>query len=290
MIQNPNKTAVKLFLVPYDLEGMEAGTKTFIRQRCFSAGPIIEAALIPGSTFESGKSSKAVEIDKKAKPTLRYLIHLNICCPSKGRFYLHQQIRVVFANRVPDNKENLQNEIQLPEPRYSLYKPSKETSAGASDAGTKSMVDKTQRRRSYGNAMDDVKTRRFTADGTFPFANVDLAPPVPPIPFGLLGSKEESRSEHSIPPYGPSDMDTSRPTSSDLQSPLSDKTNRVANTLSESYRSISSHSSDGYSKLSKGDAGYGGRPGTPEPGEGLLARRLRGFGIEKDQNKKIGEQ
>ena len=290
MIQNPNKTAVKLFLVPYDLEGMEAGTKTFIRQRCFSAGPIIEAALTPGSASDSGKSFKAPEIDRKEKPALRYLIHLNICCPSKGRFYLYQQVRVVFANRVPDNKENLQNEIQLPEPRYSLYKPSKETSIGVLDAGAKSMVDKTRRRRSYGNAMDGVKTQRFTADGTFPFSNDGLAPPVPPIPFGLLGSKQESRSENSIPPYEPLDVDTSRPTSSGLQSPLSDKTNRIATALSGSYRSISSHSSDGYNKLSKGDAGYGGRPSTPEPGEGLLARRLRGFGIEKDQNKKIGEQ
>src|SRR5205814_32911 len=41
VIKNPNKTAVKLFLVPYDLQGMEAGTKTFIRQRSYSTGPVI---------------------------------------------------------------------------------------------------------------------------------------------------------------------------------------------------------------------------------------------------------
>ena len=45
MIKNPNKTAVKLFLVPYDLSDMEAGQKTFIRQRSYSAGPIIDMPL-----------------------------------------------------------------------------------------------------------------------------------------------------------------------------------------------------------------------------------------------------
>ena len=290
MIKNPNKTAVKLFLVPYDLEGMEAGTKTFIRQRCFSAGPIIETFLGSGSTSDSGKNPKVADFDKKAKPTLRYLIHLNICCPSKGRFYLYQQIRVVFANRVPDNKENLQNEIQLPEPRYSPYKPSKETSIGASNSSAKSIADKTQRRRSCGNAIDGVKAQRFTADSSFLNSSDGLTPPVPPIPCNLLGSMQESKPGSSIPSHEPLDVNTSRPTSSGFQSPLSDKMNRIANTLSGSYRSISSQSSDGYNKLSKGDVGYGGRPGTPEPGEGLLARRLRGFGIEKDQNKRISDQ
>jgi hypothetical protein len=38
-IKNPNKTAVKLFLLPYDLTRMEPGTKSSIRQRCFSKEP-----------------------------------------------------------------------------------------------------------------------------------------------------------------------------------------------------------------------------------------------------------
>lgn len=40
----------------------------------------------------------------KDKHVLRYLIHLKFCCPAKGRFYLYDNIRVVFANRVPDGK------------------------------------------------------------------------------------------------------------------------------------------------------------------------------------------
>ncbi|KAK1782542.1 hypothetical protein QBC45DRAFT_224647 [Copromyces sp. CBS 386.78] len=107
IIKNQNKTAVKLFLVPYDLTGMEAGTKTFIRQRSYSAGPIIDGLK---STVPDGPH------------ILRYLIHLHICSPSKGRFYLYKDIRVVFANRVPDGTEKLRNEVTYPEPRYMPYK------------------------------------------------------------------------------------------------------------------------------------------------------------------------
>ncbi|KAK4161296.1 hypothetical protein QBC43DRAFT_358090 [Cladorrhinum sp. PSN259] len=109
IIKNQNKTAVKLFLVPYDLAGMEAGTKTFIRQRSYSAGPILDIPPTAASTSD--------------KPVLRYLVHLHICCPSKGRYYLYKAIRVVFANRVPDGKEKLRNEMTWPDPRFAPYKP-----------------------------------------------------------------------------------------------------------------------------------------------------------------------
>lgn len=137
IIKNQNKTAVKLFLVPYDLEGMEPGTKTFIRQRCYSAGgPIVEN--LPSTND---------------RPTLRYLVHLHICCPTKGRYYLYKSIRVVFANRVPDGKEKLRNEVTLPEPKFTPYKPvrvmhypvTQTTGPGASLAAEKAF-----RRRSSG--------------------------------------------------------------------------------------------------------------------------------------------
>ncbi|KAJ9654041.1 hypothetical protein H2198_006840 [Neophaeococcomyces mojaviensis] len=119
IIKNPNKTAVKLFLVPYDLEGVEAGTKTFVRQRSFSSGPIIENAL-------GDKNSRPTTVDPlENKHILRYLVHIKFCCPAKNRFYLYDNIRVVFANRVPDGKEKLRNEVNLPEPRFSTYKPLK---------------------------------------------------------------------------------------------------------------------------------------------------------------------
>lgn len=127
VIKNPNKTAVKLYLVPYSLDGMEAGTKTFIRQRSFSAGPILEKPL-------TDRPQAAPPDLLPHKPILRYLIHLKFCCPSKGRYYLYDSIRVVFANRVPDGKESLRNEVQLPEPRYSLYRPGREPPIGSTGA------------------------------------------------------------------------------------------------------------------------------------------------------------
>lgn len=108
ILKNPENTAVKLFLVPYDLEGMLPDTKTFVRQRSFSTGPIMENLL----------SDKPIQDPLSSKHVLRYLIHLKFCCLGKGRFYLYDNIRVVFANRVPDGKEKLKNEIQLPEPRF----------------------------------------------------------------------------------------------------------------------------------------------------------------------------
>lgn len=128
IIKNPNKTAVKLFLIPYDLEGMEPGSKTFIRQRSYSVGPIIEADEPPKE-----------QLNTEDKPILRYLAHLSICCTSKSRFYLHSGVRVVFANRVPDGKERLRNEIQYPEPRYSPYKFVKNGNAGRKEASDLSL-------------------------------------------------------------------------------------------------------------------------------------------------------
>lgn len=115
VIKNPNKTAVKLFLVPYDLRDMEAGSKTFIRQKSYSVGNPLLSDLPTNVPVEMKR--------EKEKDTLRYLIHLHICCPNRGRYYLHKSIRVVFANRVPDGKEKLRNELLWPEPKFSPWKP-----------------------------------------------------------------------------------------------------------------------------------------------------------------------
>ena len=134
VIKNPNKTAVKLYLVPYDLAGMEAGQKTFIRQRSYSAGPVIDMPLNIRKNLGTDRPEAALtnSDDPRDRPVLRYLIHLHICCPSRGRYYLYKSIRVVFANRVPDGMEKLRNEIQLPDPLYSVYKAEK-SSAGRSN-------------------------------------------------------------------------------------------------------------------------------------------------------------
>ncbi|KAB8337163.1 hypothetical protein FH972_021467 [Carpinus fangiana] len=125
IIRNPNKTAVKLFLIPYDLKGMEPGQKTFIRQRSYSAGPILDAAPDTRNKLDTDRFDVALanSKDSRERPVLRYLIHLHICCISRGRYFLYKSIRIVFANRVPDGKEKLRQEIQLPEPRFTTYKP-----------------------------------------------------------------------------------------------------------------------------------------------------------------------
>ena len=280
IIKNPNKTAVKLFLVPYDLDGMEPGTKTFIRQRSYSAGPIIDMPLAPRSDSDpSGpEASPDATEDPKDKPILRYLVHLNICCPSKGRFYLHSTMRVVFANRVPDGKEKLLNEIQYPEPRYSPYKPIKD--GGIGNAGAKLTAEKAFRRRSSGfglapgglltlDSINHIHPRHSP-----PFQSVI---PMPGQDRRSTAPGGDNMDVDMIPPLPPSWPDLS-------VSPCAN--NPPPTQLSTSQQNISNMAFDTYNKLNKGDSGYGGNPFGPsssnsEVGESLLAQRLRNLDVER---------
>ncbi|KAJ9621973.1 hypothetical protein H2203_006854 [Taxawa tesnikishii (nom. ined.)] len=188
VIKNPNKTAVKLFLVPYDLSDMEPGQKTFIRQRSYSAGPIIDMPISSRTNYGTDRPEAALcaSDDPQDRPMLRYLIHLHICCPSKGRCYLYKSIRVVFANRVPDGKEKLRNEIQMPEPKYSVYKSGRDSNAGLP------VTDVTPRRSSAVQALFDPyldgdtnsppgpyqHNRRDALAKSFPFSQGFKFPPV----------------------------------------------------------------------------------------------------------------
>ena len=85
IIKNPNKTAIKLFLIPYDLEDMPPRTKTFLRQKSY------------------------------ADDILRYAVHIQICSPCRDKYFIFGSIRVVFANRVPDGNEKLRVENLHPD-------------------------------------------------------------------------------------------------------------------------------------------------------------------------------
>lgn len=282
IIKNPNKTAVKLFLVPYDLIGMEPGTKTFIRQRSYTTGPIIDSAL--------SSTPQTPTPHVKERPTLRYLVHLHICSPSRGRFYLYKSIRVVFADRVPDSKEKLRNEISTPEPRFSVYKPGRDSSLGiglTSGAGANLAAEKAFRRRSSGFALGSSHRTYNGMEGIAQTLEKDFsggamyshgmgssnAIPIQPIPFSV--SQKPSQIGD-----GPSD----------IQSPTSSKTSRPPTSqgpgLSMSWDSNST-GLGGYGKLNKGDAGYGGNvfSGSPDGGkavaEGLLAKKLRHLGVDE---------
>ncbi|KAH7328371.1 hypothetical protein B0I35DRAFT_417284 [Stachybotrys elegans] len=258
IIKNPNKTAVKLFLIPYDLAGMEPGTKTFIRQRSYSAGPIVDAA--PGHLAESSAFGR---------PILRYLAHLHICCPSKGRFYLYKSIRIVFANRVPDDKEKLRIETTWPEPRFSPYKPVRVMHppvSGSTGPGATLAAEKAFRRRSLGFTAGASSRAFDMLDGV---GSPCHAPPIPvdPIPFCL-------------PPRERFDSNASEmtETSKGILSPELGAQSPVSESVP---------SSSFYEKLNRGDAGYGGNAfgpssgsGSPGGAEGLLSQRLRSLGVK----------
>ncbi|KFY39279.1 hypothetical protein V495_06038 [Pseudogymnoascus sp. VKM F-4514 (FW-929)] len=219
IIKNPNKTAVKLFLVPYDLEGMEPGTKTFIRQRSYSAGPIMD---LPPSTTATTNTDPA-----KDRATLRYLIHLHICSPARGRFYLYKSIRVVFANRVPDGKEKLRNELQFPDPRFSSYKPTREAapptpSLAHSSSALSPASERAYRRRSSGfpllqgrergeMELDSMDGIARAGAGGYPFDGGVVGystTPIEPIPFSLykrdIASSDTGTSRSTGIPSRPS--------------------------------------------------------------------------------------
>ncbi|EGP84088.1 uncharacterized protein MYCGRDRAFT_96249 [Zymoseptoria tritici IPO323] len=202
VIKNPNKTAVKLFLIPYDLSEMEPGQKTFIRQRSYSAGPIIDMPLTSRKNFGTDRPEAALSAtgDPNDKPMLRYLIHIHICCPSKGRFYLYKSVRVVFANRVPDGKEKLRNEIQLPEPKYTAYKPGRESNIGMNSPSIISI-----RRRSVmetSNPAADLRDWRMASNpvlahsgGASEYGNThDVPMPTLPRHFSALATLESRPS------------------------------------------------------------------------------------------------
>ncbi|KAI0882773.1 uncharacterized protein GGS22DRAFT_168692 [Annulohypoxylon maeteangense] len=275
IIKNPNKTAVKLFLVPYDLAGMEPGTKTFIRQRSYSAGPIIENMPLK----DSGTGDR---------PILRYLVHLHICCPSRGRYYLYKSIRVVFANRVPDGKERLRNEITLPEPRFTSYKPIRVMHppiSGGTGPGASLAADKAFRRRSsgfyfggpnqhvydaaHGLHTTNVSYQSYTSD----FGGLDTPiEPVPLIQNETRNTIDEGSNLGFSDPQSPNSSQTSRPNTQN------------SNDVS-SWDSLDGQISR-YDKLNKGDVGYGGNAfarlinGNTGAAESLLSQRLRSLGVE----------
>ncbi|KAK4057853.1 hypothetical protein OIO90_001072 [Microbotryomycetes sp. JL221] len=110
VVKNPNSTAVKLFLIPYDLTGLDRqgqGGKTFLRQKSY--------------TIEDEVGDASI-----AKGKLRYAVHLQFCSPpsktrsneasihknsriqsNEPRYYLHGNVRVVFASRALDSTEKL---------------------------------------------------------------------------------------------------------------------------------------------------------------------------------------
>jgi hypothetical protein len=301
VLKNPNNTAVKLFLVPYDLSDMEAGQKTFIRQRSYSAGPIIDMPNSSRKNLGTDRPEAALSNseDPNDRPILRYLIHLHICCPSKDRYYLYKSIRVVFANRVPDGKEKLRNEIQLPEPRYSTYKPTRDsvTLHNTSSAGAQLTVEKAFRHRSAGWPLSGSQQAYDQIDG------LTRRPPPPPpaVQFtGPLSTSASSGFGSLVPDLQPIPFSLtrlaaieSRPVSRDRMDIDSPSPFRTPVTSPKTGSGSPSNQQGTFEKLNKGDVGYGGNAFSPvssptsPPSAGLLSQKLRRLGVQRDGAKEF---
>jgi hypothetical protein len=296
VLKNPNNTAVKLFLVPYDLSDMEPGQKTFIRQRSYSAGPIIDMPMSLRRNLGTDRPEAALSNseDPNDRPILRYLIHLHMCCPSKGRYYLYKSIRVVFANRVPDGKEKLRNEIQMPEPRYSVYKPTRDSAVAqnVSSAGTQ-LTEKGFRRRSAAWPLSRSQQTYDQVDGL----NQDrpLPPPAIQLTGGPLISSASSSFSSPMPDLRPIPFSLtrlsaieSRPVSRDQMDIDSHDPFRIPVTSPRSGIGSPNNQQGAFEKLNKGDVGYGGNAfspsGTPTSplSAGLLSQRLRGLEVQRE--------
>ncbi|CAK7567657.1 MAG: hypothetical protein SEPTF4163_005625, partial [Sporothrix epigloea] len=286
IIKNQNKTAVKLFLIPYDLKDMEPGKKTFIRQRSYSAGSIID-----NMPVTNGASSE--------RPVLRYLIHLHICCPSRGRYYLYKSIRVVFANRVLDGKENLRNELSFPEPLYSPYKPIRvmpptPSLPGGSGSHAGLAAENAYRRRSSGFSF----STHGVSKGMDSFGIIH-----PPTPAVFPSSKlSKSASAASLQPWshqkegdtsalghdGETNTDdqlfgSATPTKVDKTDTVFEREQSSDKSFALSNAAVTSNLSL-YKKLNKGDIGYGGYAFVSNDNascEGLLSQRLRTLEVKR---------
>lgn len=325
VIKNPHKTAVKLFLVPYDLSDMQPGTKTFIRQRSYSAGPIIDMPLSsrPNLGTDRPEASLSSSDDPRDRPVLRYLVHLNVCCLGrKGneKYYLYKSIRVVFANRVPDGKEKLRNEVQLPEPRYSLYKPSRESTSTPQNGLAQELA---SRRRSAAfdmhklDAMDGITSSWGQSGADMDWSGFPKPPPSSSVPnFGLANGIGNSKSPTPAQPYARHVLETveSRPGSRDLMdldgssngwqsrkssSNFSSRDQQPRSPVSPLSRvTLESFLRNGHGSVETRDSndtsnGHGMkfmRSASPSlgsgPGESLLSRRFRGL----DTNGKMSDE
>lgn len=107
VVKNPNKTAVKLFLIPYDFTDMPKNTKTFLRQKSYQ-----EEEQTTNMIGGGGKNTRKHQL-------LRYAIHLQFCRNEKKRIYLYKSMRIVFANRKADSREKFNIVIEDPGiPKY----------------------------------------------------------------------------------------------------------------------------------------------------------------------------
>jgi hypothetical protein len=126
IIKNPSRTAVKVFLVPYDFRDMPPNTKTFLRQKIYSSGASPTSSGLGGSRTSRNRMSLSGSSPMRSSPLglsdrerLRDAIHLQFYCNEKKRLYLTKSIRVVYSQRAPDSDEKIRVTCEGPQnPKY----------------------------------------------------------------------------------------------------------------------------------------------------------------------------
>ncbi|KAI9220348.1 hypothetical protein BC828DRAFT_405896 [Blastocladiella britannica] len=117
MIKNPNRTAIKVFLVPYDLSTVPPSHRTFIRHKQHavpnpdktsggSSGAAVDGVPVPKSAGAVASHAVASAFPARA---LRYALHIPIVCTPRGRYFLagHGGLRVVFSGKSVESYEKL---------------------------------------------------------------------------------------------------------------------------------------------------------------------------------------
>ncbi|CAF2196584.1 unnamed protein product [Rotaria magnacalcarata] len=111
---NPNRTAVHLFLILYDLSDMPPDHRTFIRQR---------VVLMPENTSDDNMHEQSTVTS--SKENLRYLAHIRFVTSQTGKLYMHSDIRLIFARnkldydeRTGHGKPQLTTSTEMPTPKY----------------------------------------------------------------------------------------------------------------------------------------------------------------------------
>lgn len=148
LVKNPNKAAIKVFLIPYDLQAMPPSTKTFLRQKSLETlpadgsiekGPLRYAAHLqfaclpalasPGnddddlssiiSPLSSLSTSPASSSTAFPLSTTRSTSSSSSSSRRKHlRYFLCKSIRLVFGQRASETGENLQVVYEMPDGRF----------------------------------------------------------------------------------------------------------------------------------------------------------------------------